>query len=155
LAGGSTTTLNETQTNISIPLSLIYTPFSFKKIAPFVRAGAAVNYMLTSVMGGDRQVELAVKPLTGPDFSMLESRNPLQVQLVGSLGFTYSLKNSYVLFDVRYYHGLMEQTTSKKAPEAPNADLSPMYLYTENDFRMNNIAVSVGLFYKFYKPRKR
>ena len=155
MPAGNTLTYTETQNYAAIPISAIYTPVVFNKISPFVRLGISVNYMLSSAANGILKNETAVKEKTGSDFSMLESRNPLQFQVQSGIGLTYKMKQSYILFDVRYSLGLQQLTKGGKGIDAPNPDLYSYYQYVEDDFKMSNLSVSIGLFYKFYKPKKR
>ena len=154
IAGPSSITFTETQNNIEFPLSLIYTPYTFGRFSPFVRAGINTGYLLSSSGTGVRSTTLLGKDVTGSSLDLTKKREALQFWgLLGS-GVCVNFKGIFVMFDLRYSLNLTNQV-KKSGRQQTNDDQIWLYYNNENDYNWNKLTFTIGLFYKFYKPQKR
>jgi hypothetical protein len=139
-------TFTEAQTRIEFPLTGIYNFKSWNKITPFIRGGLNFSYLLSSVGTLLVQTPAIPKLYSNQNISLLSSRIPLQIGEISGIGLAYNLPHSYLILDVRYNIGFRNQVNTK--PYSEN-------IYTDNDFKINNLYYSISYYYKFYKPQKK
>jgi hypothetical protein len=147
----TTTTLDETQTFLMVPLTLIYTPLTVGKLSVFARAGAAFGYSLGS-LGAISVIPEAADGSTPKlsDLALDDIREPIQVFGIIGAGATLKIPHSYIQFDVKYNVGF-QNMVSKNIDPSKNSS----YDFPLNGFRLSNLAFNIGYMYKFYSPRKK
>jgi hypothetical protein len=143
-------TINENQSRVDVPLSLLYNIIYSGKFTTYLRAGAGVSYLISS--SGTAKLT-GFRNLSSPTINLLSFREPLQYMAIGGIGLTYNLRKSYIFLDLRYNRSFTNQVNTKK--RLGTGDLHDLYLYTENDFSLHSVWFSIGYCYKFYKPEKK
>ncbi len=143
----------ETQTRISMPLTVSY-ELNKKKIKPYIRAGLSIGYLLNSKATVIRSYsDNSHAEIKGTDVALKDFRNPVNVWILAGAGLKYKVKRANIVFDLKYNIGLFNQVKTKARYD--NVELIYKYYYIDNDFRINNFAVSIGYNYLFYKPEKK
>jgi len=138
---------------IAVPLTGIYKPITWWKFEPYVRAGLSFGYILSSSVTGDTKTN-SVTDNKITSLNNIDNRNLTQFSGVLGAGIGFNLKKSSLVFDLRYnqaFTGFVKVNAVNDASKQLKNDI----LITENDLLLNNFWISVGYFYKFYKPEKR
>jgi hypothetical protein len=156
-AGVNSTTFQETQGRIEIPLTTIYTPVKWGKFSPYLRAGFNTSYLIsdagtwTTYMKPNNES----KPATTTISNITDKRIPLEFWGIIGGGIGFNFTKSCLMLDFRYYRGF-------NTVDNPKKQFAPAYLETiftnrvvENDFKMDNMFISLSYFYKLYKPEKK
>jgi hypothetical protein len=144
----------ESQSYLSFPITGTY-DFEYKNVRPFVRFGFSIDYLLASTASVERSFTgpTSLEALTGPDLDVVEDRNPLDFSLLFGVGLKYNVKKGYVIFDARYNLGLTNTVNSEN--RYANPEKTWYYNYVDDDFAINNVYVSIGYVYPFYRTRKQ
>jgi hypothetical protein len=144
---------DEKQTRLDLPLSITY-QLELNKIKPFVRLGFNNSYTL-NVFGTSirKYTDNSHRDITGSDVELSAHRNRYTASVIGSIGAKYKIKRGDLFLELRYMHGLMNQTKVDARYTSP--ELIYKYFYIDNDFTLNNYLFCVGYTYSFYKPMKK
>ena len=165
----SVLTFQENQFWIDVPLTLRYNITKFKGILPYVYAGAAVNFLLsadlqdiqraTTAESGIREKNNPTKTInitnnsssTGEKLPSL--RNMVNLSFVAGAGMKFRLGRNFLFADFRYSRMFFNNVD--KDNRYTNPELVYNYAHVDNDFRMDNFALTVGFIKAFYTPRKK
>jgi len=147
------------QTWAVVPLTIGYGDDK-GKFRPYAYAGYSLNYLLRdkgilNVFNRDTRPqaeELTTAANETPNLNLRDHRMKLNTSFLLGGGIKYKYKLNYFFVDVRYSFGLKNVTDSKNRYSSYSDGLP--YPYVDDDFRMDNVAVSVGYVHPFYKPRK-
>jgi opacity protein-like surface antigen len=152
------------QTWAVVPLTVRYT-HGVGKVRPYGYAGYSVNFLLRdkgiiNVYNRDTRVstnegapeELASAEAETPNLNLTDHRQRLNGSFLLGGGVKYKYKLDYFFVDVRYSFGIKNITNSENRFNNYSEGLP--YPYVDDDFRMDNFAISVGYIRPFYKPRK-
>jgi len=149
----------ESQTRIEIPLTVTYEA-NLKNFKPYARAGVMGGYLLSSTVNITRDytvvTDLSKVTIANADYKVL--RRDMNLWAVAGGGIKYKIPKGYIILDFRYNIGLMGQNNpaSNKytaSDEVQNGNF--MGYYTDPDFRLNNMVISIGYLRSFYKPKKK
>ncbi|MBN2682428.1 MAG: PorT family protein [Bacteroidales bacterium] len=143
-------TFDEKQTKLSLPLSITY-QFEINKIKPYIRLGFNNSYNL-NVFGTSirKYIDNSHRDITGSDVELTQYRNRYSASALAAIGTKYKIKRGDLFFEIRYLHGLTNQTKVENRYTSP--ELIYKYFYIDNDFTLNNLLLSFGYTYSFYKP---
>ena len=154
----------ESQNWIDIPIYLKYS-FVKRRWRPNLYAGVALNFLfhaeseitlLNRLVDGEGIV--SELPVSGPNVDFSEQRNFTNASLVLGGGINYKINLNYIFFDVRYMAGLNNLLNIENQYRQVGGNYSfetyARYGYVDDDFRLNNIAFSIGFVKPIYKPRK-
>jgi hypothetical protein len=147
LADESTSQYTDNLGFIEVPLTGIYKPITWWKFEPYVRAGLSFGYLLSSSLTGDVNSDNKIANL---DF--INYRKRIQFWGVLGGGICFNLKKSSLMLDLRYNQGFTEMVNSVSQS---SSELKSNLGITENNFKLSSFWISVGYFYKFYKPEKK
>lgn len=149
------------QTWASIPIMVKYSDDQ-GKIRPYVFGGYSLNLLLRdrgilNVMNRDSGNEDGTEQLSSaenetPNLNLSDHRERLNGSFVLGGGVKYKYKLNYLFVDVRYSFGIKNMTNINNRFDNYSEGLP--YPYVDDDFRMDNLAISVGYVHPFYKPRK-
>lgn len=154
ISGNSSIDFTETQTYLEFPLTAIYTPYSFNKFSTYLRGGLSTELLLDATAQASRTSnDQTYKTATGPSFTVKNLRETLHFSGIIGAGVCYNLKKSYLMLDVRYNLGFSNHV--KKSARNTNSEMWSFYYYDENEFSVSDLRITLGFFYKFYKPQKR
>lgn len=142
----------ETQTRLSLPLTISY-DLNSNKIKPFIRAGISFGYLLDSKAKVIRSyTDASHAEIKGTDVELKKFRNPFNIWAIVGGGLKYKVKRGNIFLDLKYNIGVFNQV---KADERyNNTELIYKYYYIDNNFKINNLSISLGYMYLFYKPKK-
>lgn len=154
----------ETQNWIDVPIYLKYSLVK-KRWQPNVYAGVALNFLFDAeakITLLNRQVDdennVSELPVSGPNIGFNEQRNFVNASLVLGGGVNYKINLNYIFFDVRYMAGINNllniENQYRQVGEDYSFETYARYGYVDDDFRLNNVAFSIGFIKPIYKPRK-
>ena len=170
-------TFKETQSWIKLPVSATYDFGKGKKFKPYARLGASVGYLFSDNANivrtyplEDNSSSSAGKhaPVTSPTISLKKYkytdqfgstqttnlRNTFNYWILVGGGIKYKIKRGFVVLDVRYNLGLLNQVNTANRYSGIS-DLVFKYYYIDSDFKMSDLAVSLKYVRSFYKPKKK
>ena len=152
------------QTWAVVPLTIRYT-HGVGKVRPYGYAGYSANFLLRDKgiinvynrdtrpgTSEDASEELASAEAETPNLNLNDHRQRLNGSFLLGGGVKYKYKLDFFFVDVRYSFGIKNITNSENRFNNYSEGLP--YPYVDDDFRMDNFAVSVGYIRPFYKPRK-
>lgn len=143
----------ETQTRLSFPVTVNY-DLKKGKIKPFVRAGISFGYLLNAKAKVIRSyTDNSHAEIKGTDVELKQFRNPFNIWAIIGGGLKYKVKRGNIFLDIKYNLGLFNQV--KTNARYDNSELIYKYYYLDNNFKINNLSVSLGYMYLFYKPEKK
>lgn len=146
-------TSNESQTLISLPLSFTYDIMT-GKYTPYIRLGGSMAYLLNSNTNLVRTyTDGSHTDVAGPSISLTSQRQRWNFGLIGGAGVKYKIPRGSIFLDARYCKGLNNQTIPENRYD--NTELLYKYFYVDDDFKVDNIQISVGYNRNFYKPKKK
>lgn len=165
----STLTFREDQFWIDVPLTLRYNIEKFHGFLPYVYVGGAANFLLhaqltdinrankpeitadqSSLQSSDVNVTKTTNFLNGQSVSM---RTQVNWSLVAGAGVKFRLGRNFLYADFRYTRMFLNAVDRDN--RYANRDLLFTYAHVDNDFRMDNFALTVGFVKAFYVPRKK
>ena len=152
LSGGNKVTFSEKQSYIQLPITGIYNPKTFGDFSPFLRGGLNFGFLISSNADIKRENSALNISVSESGTDWYSHRNTFQLFGVLGCGVTYNLKNSFLVLDLRYNLGFMNQVNN--ANRNTNQDLFFKYLYNENEFKLNSFAISISYYFRFFKTQK-
>lgn len=142
----------EDQQQLLFPVSIIY-DIELGKFSPYIRLGGGVSYMFTSEATIERlygQSNIGNLPnVTGPPIDILGQRNNVNFFSTAGIGLKYKVPRGNIILDVRHNWFFLEQNRPSKRFE--NNILVYEYHYIDDDFKLGNVALSLGYTYSFHK----
>ena len=154
----------ERQTWAVIPLTIRYSDDE-GKIRPYAYGGFSLNILLRdrgilNVFNRDSRVsasdgiedELSSSENETPNFNLIGHRQKFNGSFILGGGVKYKYKLDYFFVDLRYSLGIKNLTSPGNRFDNYSEGLP--YPYVDDDFRMDNLAISIGYIHPFYKPRK-
>lgn len=165
----STLTFREDQFWIDVPLTLRYNIENFHGFLPYVYVGGAANFLIhaqltdvdrantpeitadqSSLQPSDIVLTNTTNFLTGNQVSM---RTQVNWSLVAGAGVKFRLGRNFIYADFRYTRMFLNAV--ERDNRYANRNLLYNYAHVDNDFRMDNFALTVGFVKAFYVPRKK
>lgn len=142
----------ETQTWISVPISMQYTLHEKGITALYVAGGLSADYLLSSSIKifSDRGDEIST--VSENTYSVAEQRNNFNAAAILSTGYKRKTGKGYLILELRYKMGLFPMLT--KADTYENSTLVWNYHYVDGIFKLNTLSLSVGYVLNRYNPKK-
>ncbi|AYB33296.1 outer membrane beta-barrel protein [Chryseolinea soli] len=152
--------MTDRQSWISIPVSVKYSD-NVGRIRPYGYLGFTFRTLLTDnanikifnrdtkdLTGGTE--EIASSDKQSPTLNFKDKRQTFnQAAFVGG-GIKYKYKLDYFFVDVRYAFGLKNMVNADRRYD----DITYRWTYVDDDFRLDNLSISIGYIHPFYKARK-
>jgi len=140
-----------------IPVVLKYSVVA-GRIRPYVLAGYSANLLLSdngsiTVTNRDQKVGeegLNSEDSDSPTLVFTNKRQFFNQSVVLGGGITLKQKLNYLFVELRYSVGLNNVVNGANRYD----EQTMRWPYVDDDFRMDNLAISVGYIHPFYKPRK-
>lgn len=143
----------EKQTRIDLPLSVYYS-FGKKIFRPYITVGANTGFVISASSTATRSyTDNSHKDITGSDIDLKEYRRNVNFSALAGVGAKYMIKRGYFFFEAKYLYGLLNQVNTNT--RYTNPELIYKYYYLDNNFKLNNLMISVGYMYSIYKPKKK
>ncbi len=148
------------QTWASVPLTVKYGD-NVGSIRPYAYAGYSLNLLLRdkgiiNVFNRDSKTgtseELSSSDNETPNLNLDDHRTRLNGSFLLGGGVKYKYNLNYFFIDLRYSLGLKNIADAENRFNSYSEGLP--YPYVDDDFRLDNLAISVGYIHPFYKPRK-
>ncbi len=149
------------QTWVTIPLSIKFSDDE-GKVRPYAYAGYSVNLLLRdrgilTVTNRDSRSDSETESLSSsenetPNLNLIDHRQRLNGAFLFGGGIKYKYKLNYLFADLRYSLGMKNMADAEN--RFNNYAEGLPYPYVDDDFRMDNLAISVGYIHPLYKPRK-
>jgi len=144
----------------TFPLSVKYSEAS-GKFRRYGYAGVSFNYLVSDkgnvdLKNRDAKVndvdQFLEFPKTISNVDVLQNRERLNASFFIGGGVKYKYKLDYFFVDLRYSFGLKNVVNPANRFNSVTDGLP--YPYVDDDFRLDNLALSVGYIHPLYKPRK-
>jgi len=152
------------QTWAVVPVTLKYT-HAVGNVRPYGYVGYSANFLMRdkgilNVYNRDAREsssegpsdELASANAETPNLNLNDHRQRWNGSFLLGGGVKYKYKLDFFFVDVRYSFGMKNLTDTQN--RFNNYSEGMPYPYVDDDFRMDNFAISVGYIRPFYKPRK-
>jgi hypothetical protein len=146
---------------LSLPISIKYT-HPKGKWRRYGYVGFSVNYLMSDKAdvvinnrdsrAGSETDEKTSFDKTVSNINLIDYRNRFNSSFFIGGGVKYKYKLDYFYLDLRYNFG-MKNVAEPDSRYTTNT-LGLPYPYVDDDFRIDNLAFSVGYIHPFYKPRK-
>jgi len=151
-----TSTYNETQNKLEIPLSVTYDLKTFNRFTPYGRIGFGPVITLTASAIAESQ-RIDDNNLDLHQGKTID-RNLFRINMdifgqVGA-GVKFKTRGGYLFGELRSNFGVSNQTLRDIDPRAER-DLEFYYFFKDDDFVVNTMNFSLGYTRIFYKPSKR
>lgn len=149
--------MTESQMYIETPITFSY-EFGNHKLRPYIGIGASAGYLISAKMDPSRIYSTNTLPeVGGNDIDLIENGNNLRQRftywLVAEIGLKYKVKRGFLSVDVLYKRGMLNQVSTEN--RYSNQDLVFQYYHVDDDFSIDNIAISLGYAYSLYNPKKK
>jgi len=151
--------MTDRQTWASIPLSIRYSD-NVGRIRPFGYLGYSFRRLLSDnvnikLFNRDDHLEGETVVITSndkqsPTLNFKNKRESLNQSLFIGGGIKYKYKLDYFFVDVRYALGFKNVVN----PDRRYDDITYRWTYVDDDFRLDNLSISIGYIHPFYKARK-
>ncbi|HYG18176.1 MAG TPA: outer membrane beta-barrel protein [Ohtaekwangia sp.] len=151
--------LNDRQNWLRIPLIVKYADDE-GKYRPYGYLGYSIDLMLSdraTITFTDQNLvngEIQSIDEESPVLNFTSRRNLVNRSLLVGGGVKYKLGLDYAFVDVRYSLGLTNIVKVNSIDADAANEPAFTWGYTDNLFRLDNLAISVGYIYPLYKPRK-
>jgi hypothetical protein len=134
------------------------------KIRRYGYVGFSVSYLLadngdvevrnrdSGLQVGEDAEDLIEFPKTISNVDLIQNRERLNGALFIGGGLKYKYKLDYFYVDLRYSFGIKNLVNVTNRYSSVTEGLP--YPYVDDDFRIDNLAVSIGYIRPLYKPRK-
>lgn len=99
-----------------------------------------------------RYTDNSQNDIIGSGISLIEQRNRINYGWLAGVGVDYRIKRGYLTANVFYYRSA--KNAVKDSERYSNDELMYKYYYIDDQFKINNIYLSFGIIYPFYKPTK-
>ncbi|MBN1107474.1 MAG: hypothetical protein JXR66_06265 [Bacteroidales bacterium] len=153
---GFETVYTERSERLEIPFTATF-PFAKygKNFTAFIRAGAgaALNLKVAAkavTTGTDSNNRIII---SGADLDVSGSRIFTDFFLVAGAGIRYKTPGGFISLESRVETGLRNYTVHDS--NSASRELACRYSFSDDDFRMNNVNITIGYTHIFYKPGKR
>ena len=145
--GNFSLAFTDRQTWLSIPVMVKYT-HGEKALRPFATLGYGVSLLMRDradmVIDGDKESEV---------FNYKYKRNNINTAVLLGAGLKYKWGLRYIFGEVRYSMGLSNLANATTRFDQFNG-INQTWPYVDDDFRMDNVYLSIGYVHPFYKARK-
>lgn len=171
----ATLSLTENQLWIDLPLMLKYN-VTFKNVLPYVYVGGGPNFLLYADMTNVQRTTETENTATGVNTDVVPIEQPILLtahkedvngatlerpdmrtrinwSFIAGAGVKFRVGRNFLFFDLRYTR--MFQNNVNRENRYANPDLLYVYGHVDNDYRMDNFAVTFGFTKSFYTPRKK
>ena len=152
----TTTIYTEQQSRFDIPVSVIYS-FNSIKFSPYLRFGFNNSILLSS--GGEYVRSYAntggvdIDNIESEVVDLSDSRKSFALGTFLGGGARYKLPKAYLFLDLRYNIGFTNQVVSESRRVA--GDDVWLFYNRQDDFAINNFAITIGYTRKFYNPKRK
>ncbi|MFA0964243.1 hypothetical protein AB9P05_20715 [Roseivirga sp. BDSF3-8] len=154
ILGYSQLNFTENRQVFSFPLYLrLIHPGLFKKLRPYVYAGASYDLMIGAEARGlvRRDITQQEVDVTGPDIDLDDQRSPTGLTAMIGTGVAMRAGTNFILVDIGYRKGFSNGLDSDG--QFRNSTLVYRYGFTDNDHTLNSFTAMVRFLVPLYAPR--
>ena len=161
-----TTNMDMIHSEVELPIMLKYNFFN-GKVNPFASAGISPSFLVRSTVqniegvyklegfDGEPDEEIPVKSQDKIVTTKMKNRFNYSFLLGGGINYKIGLR--YLVLEARYSIGMLNVTDVKNRwrEDIPEGrDLKFPAGHVDDDFKLNNLSIFVGVVWPLYKPRK-
>ena len=147
---------DETDTRLLIPVSLTYTFTKVPYVQPYFRIGVAPGRMINSFATAQGIYSNVNQPdKNGQDLTLTPDRTTFGFWGLAGAGLKYKIPRGFIILDCRYNKGFVNNVGETSRVSNQNPELLWKYNYIDNDFIVNNLQITLGYSFIFYKPEKK
>lgn len=138
----------ESQTALSLPVTLEY-KFMEKKFNPYIALGFSTDYLLSSKLTAERKrTDEPGVPERGLDLE----RERINLSALAAAGVKLPVGPGFIVFEVRYAHGLTNVSTPETA--FANQSLALDYGYADPVFKQSSLSIAGSYIFNKHNPKK-
>jgi hypothetical protein len=137
--------VHESITKLDVPLTFSYR-FGKGNIGYFFRLGGMISFISKANLTPVR-TQPDIDPVSA-DIAINDYRRKYYFSAVAGAGLEYKVPRGFLVLDIRYNAGLQNMI----APG--NRFSSPRYFYTDDDFSLNSVSLTLGYHFRMYKSKK-
>ncbi|MBL0744320.1 porin family protein [Chryseolinea lacunae] len=144
------------QSWLTVPIAIKYCD-DVGKIRPYGFIGFSVQAMITDkasikIFNRDSKLgeELSSSDKQSPSLNFKDKRQTFNQSLFVGGGVRYKYKLDYFFVDLKYSLGFRNVVSADHRYD----DITYRWTYVDDDFRLDNLTLSIGYVHPFYKPRK-
>lgn len=147
----------EIQNRIEIPVTATYNFARFGIFTMYGRAGlgAALNLATSARVMDVPTDQNNFDIITGADINRNNSRIFLDLFAQAGTGIKVKIPRGYFSLEARSNFGFFNQVVRGAGLTAEEEELDWKYKFIDDDFRLNNLNISIGVSQIFFKPSKR
>jgi hypothetical protein len=146
---------NETQDIVLLPITFTY-KYSVKKSEAYLKTGLCPIFLLSGKTSAIRSYtetgNSLFNEIESPEFDIIHKRKSMNSSLLLGGGFRVKIPSGFFFLEASYLRSLFNEAKRNGSPA--NDDLSLIYFYVDDDFALDNIALSFGFCYSFHNPKK-
>lgn len=146
-----TTTIEEKQTWISLPVSIQY-QFNNVKFKPYVALGVEADYLMSADLSGSR-TRKGYQFIEEKSFDLKAQREKFNVSAIVSAGTHIELGGGFVVAEVRFVYGITKVNSPTTAFSVDN-NLPFAYGYADSVYKLNSLSITAGYVYNIFNPKK-
>ncbi len=132
-------------TKIDVPATFSYS-FGRGNLNYFARFGGMVSFIAKATLTPVKKQPL-MEDLIG-DIAINENRVKYYYSLVFGTGLEYKVPRGFLVLDIRYNMGMQNMVNTD------NKFSDSRYFYTDDYFKLNSLAVSLGYHFRIYQSKK-
>ena len=145
----------ESQTVLGVPLTFSYTFMRDKQIKPFIEIGAGLRMLLAAEQSETTKQFPDGSEIQGSAVDIKEERNALNYAGIFGAGVKYKITRGDIILSIQYHMGIANQRNEDFDGNINDDERLWNSYVSDNNFTLNNLAISVGYSLNLYKPRKK
>ncbi len=144
----------ETINLIHFPLSAVYN-YPVNNIVPYVSAGFDLALLSSATSKPARNYDVTLTHITGTDIPLkeLDHRNTLTKNIIIGLGVKWKRPRFYMFFDLRHHFALDNIVNASN--RYSNTEFDYKYHYIDDNLKMYNFMMTLGVAKSFYTHKKK
>lgn len=140
----------ESQNWLSLPITIEY-KFLEKKFNPYIGAGLAIDYLLTSKITSERARENQTS-IQEKTYDFKPQREPINISAVASVGVKVRMAGGFFVAETQFIYGLTNVST--KETSFANSQYALEQGYADSVYKLTSMVVTASYIQNIFNPKK-
>lgn len=140
----------ESQNWMSLPITIEY-KFLEKKFNPYIGAGLAIDYLLTSKITSERARENQTS-IQEKTYDFKPQREPINISAIASVGVKVRMAGGFFVAETQFIYGLTNVST--KETSFANSQYALEQGYADSVYKLNSMVVTASYIQNIFNPKK-
>jgi hypothetical protein len=136
---------SEYLTKIDVPLTFTY-GFGKGGINSYLRFGGMASFISNATLKVDR-IQPGIEPISN-EIIVNQNREKYYFSLIAGTGLEFKVPRGFIVLDLRYCMGMQNLVNVN------NRFSSQRHLYTDDDYKLNSVTLSLGYHFRIYQSKK-